>query len=123
MGYEVYPQGFAACLRDCARVGVPLYVTENGIGTDDDRQRVRYLARHLAVLHEVIRDGVDVRGYLYWSAMDNFEWVFGYTKTFGLIAVDRTDLRRIPKPSAHYYGEIATANAVDPETTARYLKA
>ena len=62
-----------------------------------------------------------MRGYLYWSSMDNFEWAFGYARTFGLIAVDRETFVRTPKPSAHYFAEIAQANAVDPKTTADYL--
>ena len=123
MGYEVVPHCFVPVLHEAARAtGLPVYVTENGIGTDDDRQRVRFIARHLAAVRQAIDEGADVRGYLYWSSMDNFEWTFGYARTFGLIAVDRGTFARSPKPSAHYFGEIAQANAVDPETTRRYLE-
>jgi beta-glucosidase len=59
-----------------------------------------------------LRDGLDVRGYLYWSAFDNFEWNMGYRPTFGLIAVDRSTQQRSPKPSAQFLGEIAKANAI-----------
>jgi beta-glucosidase len=121
MGYEVVPECFVTVLKDAATTGLPVYVTENGIGTDDDKQRVRFIARHLASVKRAIDEGVDVRGYLYWTAMDNFEWTFGFARTFGLIAVDRETFVRSPKPSAHYFGEIAQANAVDPETTQRYL--
>jgi beta-glucosidase len=82
---------------------------------------VRYIATHLAAVRQAIDEGADVRGYLYWSSMDNFEWAFGYARTFGLIAVDRETFVRTPKPSAHYFAEIARANAVDPKTTASYL--
>ena len=122
MGYEVVPQCFAPVLVEAANAtGLPVYVTENGIGTADDRQRIRYLATHLSAVADAIDQGADVRGYLYWSSMDNFEWAFGYAMTFGLIAVDRETFVRTPKPSAHYFAEIARANAVDPQTTAKYL--
>ncbi|MGH2758559.1 MAG: glycoside hydrolase family 1 protein, partial [Actinomycetota bacterium] len=122
MGYEVVPQCFVPVLQEAARAtGLPVYVTENGIGTDDDKQRVRYIATHLASVRRAIDEGADVRGYLYWSSMDNFEWAFGYARTFGLIAVDRETFARTPKPSAHYFGEIVQTNAVDPKTTASYL--
>lgn len=121
MGYEVIPESFVPCLKEVAGTGLPVYVTENGIGTDDDLQRVRFVARHLEALRRAMDEGVDCRGYLYWSSMDNFEWAYGYTKTFGLVAVDRDDLSRHPKASARYFGEIARANAVDPDLTRRYL--
>jgi len=122
MGYEVVPDCFVPVLHEAAgATGLPVYVTENGIGTDDDKQRVRYIATHLAAVRQAMDEGTDVRGYLYWSSMDNFEWAFGYARTFGLIAVDRETFVRTPKPSAHYFGEIAKTNAVDPQTTASYL--
>ncbi len=122
MGYEVVPQCFPPVLVEASRAtGLPVYVTENGIGTDDDHQRVRYIATHLAAVRQAMDEGADVRGYLYWSSMDNFEWAFGYARTFGLIAVDRETFVRTPKSSAHYFAEIARANAVDPKTTASYL--
>ena len=122
MGYEVVPQCFPPVLLEAHRAtGLPVYVTENGIGTDDDRQRVRYIATHLAAVKQAIDEGADIRGYLYWSSMDNFEWAFGYARTFGLIACDRETFVRTPKPSAHYFGEIVRANAIDPKTTERYL--
>ena len=70
---------------------MPIYVTENGIGTTDDAQRIEYVRRALAGVVRCLRDGIDVRGYFYWSLMDNFEWLFGYGPQFGLIAVDRDD--------------------------------
>jgi beta-glucosidase len=122
MGYEVVPQCFTPVLHEAARAtGLPVYVTENGIGTDDDRQRIRYIATHLAAVRRAIDEGADVRGYIYWCSMDNFEWAFGFARTFGLIAVDRTTFERIPKPSADYYAAICRANAVDPKATERFL--
>lgn len=110
MGWEVYPAGFGQMLRRVAETGLPVVVTENGIATADDRQRIAYLSSHLRELKNAIDDGVDVRGYLYWSAFDNFEWNHGYAPTFGLVAIDRSDnLRRIPRPSAYAYGRLAAS--------------
>jgi beta-glucosidase len=108
MGWEVYPAGFGAVLQRTAEVGLPIVVTENGLATTDDHQRVRFLASHLSELKRALDDGVDVRGYLHWSAFDNFEWNHGHRPTFGLIGIDRArDLRRIVRPSAVAYGRLA----------------
>ena len=107
-GWEVYPAGFGQMLRRLAEVGLPIVVTENGIATRDDRQRQRYLCSHLTELKRALDDAVDVRGYLYWSAFDNFEWMHGYGPTFGLIGIDRADnLRRVVRPSAVKFGDLA----------------
>jgi len=109
MGWEVHPEGFGVMLRTAAATGLPVLVTENGIATADDEQRVRYLQSHLRELADALRDGLDVRGYLHWSAFDNFEWNHGYAPTFGLIGIDRDDdLRRIPRPSAEAFRRVAT---------------
>jgi len=122
MGYEFWPQALEATVRRAAEVAqVPIYVTENGIGTDDDRQRVRFIANHLASVREAMDAGADIRGYLYWCSVDNFEWTFGYNRNFGLIACDRETYQRMPKPSADYFGELCRTNAVDPATTATFL--
>ena len=111
IGQEYYPMGLAGAVRyAAAKSGIPILVTENGIGIQDDAIRIRYTRDALAGLQACIRDGVDVRGYIHWSAMDNFEWTFGYGPKFGLIAVDRTTFQRIPKPSAYVLGQIAQAN-------------
>jgi beta-glucosidase len=90
-----------------------VYVTENGIGTTDDEQRRDYVRRALAGVDRCLRDGIDVRGYFYWSLMDNFEWLFGYGPKFGLVGVDRATQMRRPKPSAEWLGAIARANALE----------
>jgi beta-glucosidase len=117
MGWEVIPEGLTATLRRVGRLGLPVVITENGIGTSDDERRIRYIRDHLAAAHAATigPDGVDLRGYMYWSTMDNFEWAYGYRMTFGLIAVDRETFARRPKPSAEYYGRIARANQVEVE--------
>ena len=91
---------------------MPVYVTENGIGTADDPSRIEYVTRALTGLGRCLDDGIDVRGYFYWSLLDNFEWVLGYGPTFGMVAVDRTTFERRPKPSATWLGGIARANAL-----------
>jgi beta-glucosidase len=114
MGYEFWPQALEATVRRAAEVAqVPIYVTENGIGTDNDEERVEYVTDALRGLKRCLDDGLDVRGYFCWSLMDNFEWALGYKPTFGLVAVDRETQVRTPKPSAHWMGEIARTNRLD----------
>lgn len=115
MGYEYWPQSLEATLRrawEYTGGRTPLIVTENGIGTDDDTQRIRYLDAALAGVLRAIADGVDVRGYTCWSLLDNFEWSFGYAPRFGLVEVDRTTFARTPKPSARWLAGVAAANAL-----------
>ena len=105
MGYEFYPEGIGHVIRHVAeQLPKPIFVTENGIGTDDDSRRVEYIKRALAGVGECVADGIPVIGYLHWSLLDNFEWQEGYGKTFGLIAVDRSTQKRMPKPSLAYLG-------------------
>jgi beta-glucosidase len=115
MGYEFWPQSLEATIRRAWEVTggeVPILVTENGIGTFDDEQRIRYVRTALEGVLAAIADGIDVRGYTYWSLLDNFEWAFGYRPRFGLVEVDRTTFERRPKPSAAWYGSVARANAL-----------
>jgi beta-glucosidase len=114
MGYEFWPQALEACLRRTWEVtgGRPLLVTENGIGTTDDSERIEYVEAALQGVLACLADGIDVRGYTYWSALDNFEWAFGYGPTFGLVAVDRATQVRTPKPSARWLGDVAKKNAL-----------
>ena len=98
--------------RAAAYTGIPVVVTENGLATDDDTERIEFIATALAGLHRCIADGVDVRGYFVWSLLDNFEWHLGFGPTLGLCSVDRTTFERRPKPSARWFGSVATANAV-----------
>jgi beta-glucosidase len=115
MGYEFWPESLGACLRrawDYTGGSVPLLVTENGIGTNDDPQRIEYVQRALEGVLSCIADGIDVRGYTYWSLMDNFEWAFGYRPRFGIIEVDRATQRRTVKPSGEWLSGIVRANAL-----------
>ncbi|MEU4230624.1 family 1 glycosylhydrolase [Nonomuraea sp. NPDC026600] len=107
MGYEFYPQALENVLRRATSAGLPMLVTENGIATDDDTRRADFIRLALEGVERCLADGLDVRGYYYWSALDNFEWMLGYQPTFGIVAVDRDTFERHPKPSAAWLGEVA----------------
>ena len=118
MGYEFYPASLRNCLRrawDYTNGDVPLLVTENGIGTTDDEQRIDYVRQALSGVLDAIADGVDVRGYTYWSLLDNFEWALGYRPRFGLVGVDRATFERTAKPTAAWLASVAAANALPPD--------
>jgi len=117
-GWEVYPQGLAdALLGIRQRYGdMPFYITENGAAFYDppaagpdgiqDPLRVDYLRDHLRVVHRLIADGLDLRGYYAWSLLDNFEWSLGYSKRFGIVHVYYATQKRTPKASARFYSEV-----------------
>jgi beta-glucosidase len=121
MGWEVDPGGLHELLVRVRRDygDVPIYITENGAayedgpvvnGTLEDPRRVDYLQSHLGALARAVADGVDVRRYFAWSMLDNFEWEHGYAKRFGLVYVDYSTQRRVPKRSALWYRDfIASA--------------
>ena len=112
-GSEVYAPSLAGAVRYAHQAtGLPIVVTEHGVGTEDDTIRAAFIPAALAELKKVIDEGVPVRGYLHWSLLDNFEWIFGYKPKFGLCSVDRTTFERTPKPSASVLGAIARRNAL-----------
>jgi beta-glucosidase len=114
MGYEYWPQSLEVALRFAAETaGTPLYVTENGLGHDDDTRRIAYVRDALEGVGRTLADGLDVRGYFYWSLLDNFEWTLGYGPRFGLVSVTRDTFLRTPKPSAAWLGAVARANQLD----------
>jgi beta-glucosidase len=113
MGSEVYPPSLAGAVRYAhAATGLPIFVTEHGVGTSDDNIRARLIPAALAELKKAMDDGVPVKGYLHWSLIDNFEWIFGYKVKFGLHSVDRETFERTAKPSAAIYSQIAKANQI-----------
>jgi beta-glucosidase len=118
MDWEIVPEGFTELLISIARdyPGLPMVITENGSAFDDhpdetgyvdDIDRTAYFASHLTAVANAIAQGADVRGYLAWSLMDNFEWAYGYAKRFGIVRVDYETQNRIPKASAHYLKHLA----------------
>ncbi len=113
MGYEYWPQGVEHCARRAAAMtGVPVLLTESGIATDHDAERITYLAEVLRGVRRALDDGVDIRGYFVWSLLDNFEWSHGFAPKFGLHSVDRETFSRHPKPSASWFGTVATTNSL-----------
>ena len=110
--------------------GTVLYVTENGAAYDDevvvehgeprvhDAERVAFLRGHLGAILDAAESGVDVRGYFYWSMLDNFEWAWGYQKRFGIVRVDYDTQERTIKDSGREYSRIIAARALDPEPSA-----
>jgi beta-glucosidase len=108
MGYEFYPEAVEGTLRRVAQhLDLPLLVSENGLATDDDMRRVEYIRRAVEGLRRCLADGLPVFGYQYWSAFDNFEWMRGFEKRFGLISVDRQTQERTVKESGRFLGELA----------------
>ena len=106
-GYEYYPTALGEVIRLARRrTSKPIYVTESGIGTDDDTRRIAWLDASIAEVERCIADGIDVRSYIYWSLLDNFEWTQGYAKHFGLVAVDRVSFARRLKPSARHFARL-----------------
>ncbi|HRN78199.1 MAG TPA: family 1 glycosylhydrolase [Candidatus Dependentiae bacterium] len=103
MEYPIYPEGLYIALKEMAQLGKPIYVTENGVPDGNDDRRPLYIKRYLYALSQAIKEGVDVRGYFYWSLMDNFEWDRGYNKKFGLYEADFTTQKRSLRPGAQCY--------------------
>ena len=123
IGWAITPDGLRDILGRVRRdyTTLPTYVTENGIALDDvvgpdgtvhDPRRIDYLAGHFAAAEAAIGDGTDLRGYFVWSLLDNFEWSLGYRPRFGLVYVDYTTQRRIPKSSAAWYAGVIRANGL-----------
>jgi beta-glucosidase len=113
-GWEIYPAALESTIRlAAAHTERPVLVTENGIATADDTERITVTSAVLDGLDRAIDDGVDVRGYLHWSLLDNFEWMAGYGMTFGLIEVDRETLDRHPRPSLQWLGTVAERRRAD----------
>jgi beta-glucosidase len=113
LGWHVHPLSLAGAVRYAYEAaGVPVLVTEHGLAHLDDSYRAAFLSPALEGLLDAIEDRVPVTGYLHWTLLDNFEWIFGYDVRFGLHEVDRETFARRPKPSAAVYAAIARANAV-----------
>jgi beta-glucosidase len=112
-GYEFYPQALGGTIRFAAeRIGRPIFVTESGIATDDDTRRIAYIDAALGEVRLCLNEGIDVKSYLYWSLLDNFEWTRGYHERFGLVQVERESFTRTLKPSARHLGAIARSGRI-----------
>ena len=110
IGWEVYPPGMADVLLDFTSYQLPIYITENGIATENDDRRVRFLISCLKEVYHAIAAGAPVHGYFHWSLLDNFEWSFGFAKRFGLVEVHYDTMERHIRPSAYAYKKICETN-------------
>jgi beta-glucosidase len=109
MEYGIYPEGLYRSLSELAVLGLPIYITENGVADKEDKIRSLWIERHLFAVKKAMDDipNLDVRGFYYWSIFDNFEWAFGYDMKFGLYAVDfQTQTRTLRKGSQAFLGAI-----------------
>ena len=125
MDWPIVPEGLAQVLRWLADryPALPIYVTENGAAFDDepngdgfvdDQNRIAYLGDHIAAVRAAVAAGVDVRGYMAWSLLDNFEWSWGYTRRFGLIRCDFASRQRTIKASGRWYARLIADGRPDP---------
>jgi len=106
LSWEIYPKGLHTFLKDFSRYRLPLLVSENGLATDDDAERVSFIVEHLKAVAQGMEEGAPVIGYLYWSLLDNYEWAEGFVPRFGLIEVDHTTQERKIRESAKMYKDI-----------------
>jgi beta-glucosidase len=106
MGWDINPEGFYQCLIELKRFRKPVYVLENGLADSEDIMRASYITGHVRALKRAIDSGLDVRGYMHWSLLDNFEWSFGFSRRFGLVEIDYNTQTRTVRNSAYVYKEI-----------------
>lgn len=119
MGWEVYPQGLSDVLDRAAALGVPLLITENGTAESEDARKISYLRDHLEVVERCRARGVDIRGYFWWSLLDNYEWLMGLGPRFGLYHVDYDTLERTATGAAAEFARLSTVRAGILDTTTR----
>ncbi len=111
-GWEIYPEGIYHLLRDLKKYAKPIYITENGVADARDIYREKFIKDHLGWILKSMGEGIDVRGYFYWSLLDNFEWDQGFWPRFGLVEVDYMTLKRRIRESAYAYADIIKSSAV-----------
>jgi beta-glucosidase len=107
MGWRIDPASLGKQIRYVGkRYDKPMMITENGIATLNDSERINYLHDHIAQIQKTMEEGYDVRGYFVWSLADNYEWHYGYVPKFGLTTMDPVTRDRLFKPSAYYYKKV-----------------
>jgi len=122
LGWEIWPTSLYECLKDLEKYNKPVYITENGLADAKDEKRTWFIYEMLKGVHKAIEEGIDVKGYLHWSLMDNFEWAEGYWPRFGLIEIDYGTLERKPRKSAYFYRDICIHNGIVASTVDKYKK-
>ena len=113
MDYALYPEGFYKALHTISKLKKPIYVTENGVADRGDNIRKIFIKRYLYALNKAIRDGLDIRGYFYWTLMDNFEWAEGYKMKFGLYEVNFLTQARTLRESSKLFVDIVKKPGID----------
>lgn len=111
--WEIYPEGLYQIIKDLQKYDLPIYVTENGLADKDDKMRTEFIKEHLKAVHKAISEDADVRGYFYWSLLDNCEWDKGFWPRFGLVEVDFKTQERKIRPSALEYKKICESNELE----------
>ena len=112
MGWEMVPEGIYNALHSLWKYEKPIYISEAGLADGDDSDRAEYITKQIEATYRAMQDGVDVRGHMYWSLLDNYEWALGYEKRFGLVEIDYETLERKVRPSAYVYKKIIEENTV-----------
>ena len=110
MPYSIYPEGLYQAIKEVAQLKVPIYITENGISDGKDDRRELFIKRYIYALSQAIHEGCDVRGYFYWSLLDNFEWHMGYKQKFGLYEVNMKTFERKLRKGSEYYAQVIQAH-------------
>ncbi len=113
LGWDIYPQGLFQVLLALKRFKKPVIITENGICTENDELRWEYICGHLKNIHLAMEKGLEVKGYLYWSLMDNFEWDKGFIPRFGLIEIDYNTYKRTVRESARKLGQVCRTGVLE----------
>jgi beta-glucosidase len=112
MDWDIYPEGLEQALMMLTRYRKPLFVSESGLADERDIHRADYITRQVQAMWRAIRQGADVRGHMYWSLFDNYEWALGFEKRFGLVEIHYDTMERTIRPSAYIYKKICEENAV-----------
>ncbi len=112
MGWDIYPAGIYCAIKYLSKFKKPIFIMENGLADKKDNQRKYFIIEHLKYVHKAIEEGVDIRGYFYWSLLDNFEWDKGWAPKFGLYEVDRQTFKRTARPSVKVYADICKNNKI-----------
>ncbi|MCK5476056.1 MAG: glycoside hydrolase family 1 protein [Candidatus Pacebacteria bacterium] len=113
LNWEIYPKGIYHVLNNLKKYNLPIYITENGLADEKDQKREKFIKQHLRYIHKAIKNGADVRGYMHWSLIDNFEWRDGYGPRFGLVEMNYKDMSTKIRPSALEYAKICKTGVLE----------
>ena len=115
MGWSFSPRGIYEIIMEAKKKfpQKPIYILENGAADAEDKIRAEYIQGHLKWIYRAIKEGADVRGYFYWSLLDNFEWQAGFGPRFGLCEMDYKTMERKPRKSFYYYQKVIKENGIE----------